>query len=173
MGLLSRLIGGKTNGVSSALHTLGFKRTSTANGIGYDAGLVGRLRQDHRELLRIFAAIKRAAGEGDFDRLPDLLISFKQTFQAHMMLENVKFYIYLQLYCELDAETLSLVCEARKEMDGIGQSVAKFVNAHLACVPTPATLEGFKAELSQIGATLLWRVQLEESRLYALYQPRL
>jgi hypothetical protein len=30
----------------------------------------------------------------------------------------------------------------------------------------------FKAELDQIGVALLWRVQLEESRLYCLYQPR-
>ncbi len=173
MGLLSRLIGGNTNKFSSALYTLRFRRTRAASGIGYDASLVDRLRQDHQELLRIFAAIKRAAGEGDFDRLPDLLTSFKRTFRAHMMLENVKLYIYLQLYCELDAETLSLVCEARKEMDGIGHSVVKFVNAHVANVPTAATIDGFNAELSHIGATLLWRVQLEESHLYVLYQPRL
>lgn len=171
MGFFSRRMG--SNGADWEAMLQGFRDrpTPVVRGLGYDATLVSRLTDDHQELLRIFSAIKKAAAEGHFHLLSALLARFKQTFQAHIMLENVKFYVYVQLYCELDSEALRFVGDARREIDGIARSVVKFLNAHIANVPTAATVDGFNAELSRIGEVLQGRVQVEESRLYSLYQP--
>ncbi len=174
MGFLSRLLYGERGVVANgpALQAPAPVAAGRLGGIAYDAGLVARLEEEHQELVEMFISIKTAAAEGHFHLLPEMLASLKLAFQAHIMLENVKFYVYVQHYFALDEDTLSFVSEVRKEMDGIARSVVKFVNTHTATVPTRETVSLFKVELDQIGVALLWRVQLEESRLYCLYQPR-
>ena len=171
MGFISRLFGGEEKLNEAVMQAAQLKSGGAKGGIAYDAVLVDRLKEDHQELVRIFTAIKTAAGEGRFNQLPELLSGFKLAFQTHVMLENVKFYVYLQQHCAQDTETSSFVSEVRKEMDGIARAVVKFVNTHTATVHTHDTVAGFNAELDNIGAVLLRRVQLEESRLYSLYLP--
>ncbi len=172
MGFLSRLIGGKQGVTEIIAHGPALTVPKNTVGIAYDARLVARLKEEHQELVSIFTAIKMTATEGRFHRLPELLADLKLAFQAHIMLENIKFYSYVQHHFALDEDTLSFVSEVRREMDSIARSVVKFVNTHTATVPTHETVSLFKTELEQIGVALLCRVQLEENRLYTLYLPR-
>lgn len=167
MGLLARLIGNETGRDDSANRASSGKSA----GIAYDAGLVDQLKKDHQGLVVIYTAVKTAANEGRFHEIPDLLTSLKLTFQTHVMQENVKFYVYLQQYYSHDPSTSNFIFDVRKEMEGIARTLIKFVNLHSTTLPTHETVADFNAELDHIGAVLMMRVQLEENRLYSLYQP--
>jgi regulator of sigma D len=166
MGLISKLLG---NGEER--NTRSIKPLDPSGGIAYDPELVNALKADHQELVRIYTAIKSAAAEGHYGGIPDLLANFKLTFQTHIAVENVRFYVYVQQHAALDADTSNFIADVRKEMNSIARAVMRFVDTHMTLPPTPATAAGFDAELDQIGSVLVQRVQLEESRLYSLYQP--
>lgn len=147
-------------------------RPAAANGgIEYDPDLVNKLKADHQELVRIYTAIKTAATEHRYGDIHDLLSDFKLTFQTHLAVENVRFYVYVQQHMALDADTSNFIADVRKEMNNIARAVLKFVDTYMKEPPTPVSATDFNAELDGIGPVLIQRVQLEESRLYSLYQP--
>ncbi len=168
MSILSRLLGGNHDELKS---TRSVKPAAPTGGIAYDGGLVGRLKQDHQELVRIYTAIKTAAAQNRYGDLHDLLADFKLTFQTHIAMENVRFYVYVQQRMAQDTETSNFIAEVRREMNDIARAVMKFVDAYMSAPPTPATVTSFTSELDQIGAVLVQRVDKEENRLYSLYQP--
>lgn len=170
MGLISRLFGGD-NKISEAITQFDQPASTGAGGIRFDPGLVGRLKGEHQELVKIFTAIKDAVADGRFSSVPDLLASFKHTFLNHLGEENVKFYVYMQQCIVLDEETMRFVSGVRREMNDIARAVMKFVDRYIVALPSPATLDSFNNELEQIGEVLVKRVQMEESRLYSLYRP--
>lgn len=165
MGFFSRLFGGK-NKVRESV-----KAATTSGIINYDAQLVDKLKEDHQELVRLFTAIKQSAIDGRFHDLPNLLSDFKMLLQTHLAMENVRFYVYVQQCWASDAETSDFIAELRKEMNNIARAVMKFVETYIATLPNYETVATFNAELDQIGAVLVKRVQLEESHLYSLYKP--
>lgn len=170
MGFFSKLFGGdEEHGVTASKTGKATKWSSSV--IAYDADLVDNLKGEHQELVRVFTAIKTSATEGDLNQLPELLANFKHLFLSHVGLENVKFYVYMQQHQAIDAESLNFISNVRKEMNNIARAVMKFIDAHITTLPSPDTVAGFNAELDQIGAVLIKRVQMEESRLYPLYQP--
>jgi regulator of sigma D len=140
-------------------------------GIAYDPDLVEALKDEHQHLLQGFSAIRRAAAEGRFAQLAELLEQFRLALLNHVALENVKFYVYMQNHAELDSPTVGFIAGVRKEMNAIARTVGRFVDAHLAEAPSYATLTGFNEELDQIGEVLTKRIDLEESQLYPLYRP--
>lgn len=166
MGLISRLMGNEETKNTRSLRPL-----DPGGGIAYDPALVGALKDDHLELVRIHAAIKKAVAESRFGDIRDLLSNFKLAFQTHIAVENVRFYVYVQQHAALDADTSNFIADVRKEMNSIARAVMKFVDTYMTAPPTPASAPGFNNELDQIGSVLVQRVQLEESRLYSLYQP--
>jgi regulator of sigma D len=166
MGFFSKMMGS-----SDPKKTESIRPASATDGIAYDPELVGKLKDDHKELVRIYTAIKTAATENRYAELHDLLANFKLTFQTHLAVENVRFYVYVQQHMALDADTSNFIADVRKEMNNIARAVLKFVDTYMAAPPTPSDVAGFHAELDQIGPVLVQRVQLEESRLYSLYQP--
>lgn len=165
MGFFAKLMGVEEKRTESV------RPAAPDGGIAYDATLVATLKDDHKELVRIYSAIKAAAAENRYGDLHDLLARFKLTFQTHVAVENVRFYVYVQQHMALDTDTSNFIADVRKEMNGIARAVLKFVDAYMAAPPTPVTVTGFCNELDQIGGVLTQRVQLEESRLYSLYQP--
>ncbi len=166
MGLISKLLG---NGEER--NTRSIRPLDPSGGIAYDPGLVGSLKADHQELVRIYTSIKSAATAGHYSDIHDLLANFKLTFQTHIAVENVRFYVYVQQHAALDADTSNFIADVRKEMNSIARAVMKFVDTYMTLPPSPSTVADFNAELDQIGSVLVQRVQLEESRLYSLYQP--
>lgn len=139
--------------------------------IGYDAGLIGKLEAEHRELMGILTAVKKASADGRYSQIPDLLANFKHAFLNHVGLENVKLYVYLQQHGSVDAVTLEFVSGVRKEMNEIARTVMKFVDANIAAAPSPVNVTDFHIQLAQAEAALIKRVQIEEGQLYSLYRP--
>ncbi len=166
MGLISKILGKDEH-----KNTRSIKPLDPSVGITYDPELVNALKNDHQELVHIYTTIKSAVAESRYDDIRNLLSNFKLTFQTHIAVENVRFYVYVQQHAALDADTSNFIADVRKEMNGIARAVMKFVDTYMALPPTPVTISGFNSEFDQIGAVLVQRVQLEESRLYSLYQP--
>ncbi len=166
MGLISKLLGN-----DEGKNTRSIKPLDPSAGIAYDPELVNALKHDHQELVSIYTTIKSAAAESRYGDIRDLLSHFKLSFQTHIAVENVRFYVYVQQHAALDADTSNFIADVRKEMNGIARAVMKFVETYMTVPPTPSTVTGFNAELDEIGAVLVQRVKLEESRLYSLYQP--
>lgn len=139
--------------------------------LAYDPDLVGQLKQNHRDLVAAVAAIKMASAACRFDVLPGLLRNFKRAFQAHTAAENARLYAYVQRRHRANSATSDFVIGVRGQMHGISRTVVSFADAHSASAPTHDTLKSFRAELDLIGALLLKRVHVAESRLYHLYRP--
>lgn len=171
MGFFSRLIASEEETAFPTAKPRRLAADWVAHGVAYDPGLVDKLKLEHQELARLYAAIQAAAAEERFQQISRLLFGLKLVLQKHIMLENVNFYVYLEQNCEPDSDIPPLVSELRREMDGIARLVVKFVNAHTLHVPTSGTVDRFTAELEQIGNVLFSRMQMEEEHLYAIYQP--
>jgi hypothetical protein len=165
MGLFSFLFG------SSAKEVEVSKETAPHTGISYDASLIYKLKEDHQELVRLFTAIKSAATGDRFEEIPGILSEFKLALQTHLAVENVRFYVYVQQHYANDVDTSNFITGLRSEMNGIARAVMKFTEKHAADHLTHSTVGIFITELDEIGAVLVKRVQLEESRLYSLYHP--
>ncbi len=142
-----------------------------SEGVTYDPALLDTLKQEHQELGRLYASLKAAAQESRFQQISRLLFGFKLVLQKHIMLENVRFYVYLEQNAEPGSEILRVISELRREMDGIARMVVKFVNTYTVHAPTAGTVDRFIAELDEIGNVLFARVEMEEEHVYPVYQP--
>ncbi len=167
MGLLSRMLNEEENDGDIRLR----KPVAPAGGIAYDADLVAKLREDHRELVRTYTAIKAATVASRFGDLHELLSYFKTAFQAHIAMENIRFYVYLQQHAAQDEAMSDFIATVRKEMSSIARAVVKFADTYMSAPPTAETAARFSGELDKIVAVLVQRVEKEENQIYTLYQP--
>ena len=148
---------------------VGAKPTRTIN---YDPGLITSLKNDHHDLVEIF---QRVWSEGyevhNFHKLSDLLMQFKSGFQAHLIKENVRFYVYLEQALAEDVHTLQIVKDFRTDMNEIANAVVQFCKRYTREAYTQEMVRDFKRDYHKIGEALTRRVTLEERELYTLYQP--
>ncbi len=170
-GFLSRLfgMGGKDEASAKAAKLQSAIKTAPRALINFDDGLIDKLKIDHAELLRLHGELKFVSEHGDFSALPDLLKSFRLALQTHVMVENVKFYAYLQQHFAKDADLMAYISDVKREMDSIARAVVKFTNNYASQRLTPGKAAEFRKELDDIGGTLVKRVGLEETKLYTLY----
>ncbi len=145
--------------------------TRHEGGIRYDADLVPSLKQDYQNLLGIYGEVSRAAADSRFDLVKSRLHDLKHNLQTHLVVENVRFYVYLQQHLASDQNASALIADLRKEMDGIARAAVQFVNRYETAEFTPELAETFRKELAGIGEVLVKRISTEESRLYTLYMP--
>lgn len=140
--------------------------------IGYDPTLVNSLKKDHHALVDIFQRIWSEGYERqDYHRLAELLTQFKSSFQAHLIKENVRFYVYLEQTLTDDVHTLQIVKDFRADMNEIANAVVQFCKRYTHEAYTAEMIRDFKRDYQKIGEALTRRVSLEEQELYTLYQP--
>jgi hypothetical protein len=138
-------------------------------GISYEPQLIDMLMEDHQELIEIFTEINAAAIAGHYRRIPAKLSEFKLALQTHIAVENVHLYVYIQQHYARDVETSDFVTGLRSEMNGIARAAVRFAEKYAETPPVASTSASFVFALEEIGAVLVKRVQMEESRLYSLY----
>ncbi len=137
--------------------------------ISYDAYLIEDLKKDHRTLLAHYMQIEKSARSQQFREVRSELSHFKTLFHQHILLENVKLYVYLTHCLESDSEQYKVVKEMRTDMRHIGKAVNQFID-HYDVWPWSAEMETqFIIELEQIGDALAARIKTEEEQLYPLY----
>ncbi|QKX17633.1 hemerythrin domain-containing protein [Microbulbifer sp. YPW1] len=139
--------------------------------ISFDPNLIHDLKGDHKELIQIYQRIWSEGYERqDFQKISELLKAFKSTFQAHLIKENVSFYVYLEQSLSDDNHTLQIVKDFRSDMNDIANAVVQFCKRYSREVFTGKMLMDFKQDYEKIGEALTRRVSLEERELYTLYR---
>ncbi|SDZ92103.1 hemerythrin domain-containing protein [Microbulbifer marinus] len=150
----------------------GYSGTNAGRTISYDPSLINALKKDHYTLIDIFQRIWSEGYEKqDFRQLSQLLTQFKSGFQAHLIKENVRFYVYLEQALAGDAHTLQIVKDFRTDMNEIANAVVQFCKRYTHEAFTQEMNRDFKRDYQKIGEALTRRVTLEENELYTLYQP--
>lgn len=172
MRLFSRLLGRRNAEPPESPAAAEPEQPATRAGrVAYDADLIAALENGHRELLRICSAVQTAAAESRYNDVQHLLTHFKLAFQAHVGMENARFYAYLQPRIAHNAEAADLIAEVLRRMNEIGYEVLKVVDAYIAYPPTHLTEVQFKYDFEHMATLLASRVEKLETRLYPLYRP--
>lgn len=145
------------------------KHVAPNTNISYDPELVAKLEADHKRLLMMFTAITKMAEKEEFHKIPKALNTFRRTLNAHLLLENVKLYIYLKNCLASDPASLELMTGMQVEMQAIARAVAKFLKKYITLSWTPEMKRDFAKELARVGSILVDRIDSEEETLYSLY----
>lgn len=138
--------------------------------IPYDAQLIPQLKNDHRQLVSLFGQFVKSGKMLDNAKMLKQLGQFKDLFNAHLLLEYTKLYIYMDYTFRDIKENHELILEFRKEMNLIGKAVRAFCQKWMAQGVTMDNLNDFKHETDEIGKVLVHRISTEEERLYSIYE---
>lgn len=139
--------------------------------IRYSPTLVDELKNDHKDLLALYMAIKSSFERGDYGDVSTKLNEFRVGLQGHLLTENVRFYIYIDRVHGQDQMNSELIRSFRREMDGIGRTALNFLQKYEMIGVDKALASAFAADFAAIGAVLTERIKKEESVLYPLYMP--
>ncbi|MCV2219397.1 hemerythrin domain-containing protein [Thauera sp. Sel9] len=139
--------------------------------IRYSADLIEHLVRDHRSMLDCVGEIGRAARSGRLDEAVPLLERFRTDLHGHLLVENVRLYVYLEHTLASDPASHALMHEFRHDMDEIGKKVVAFLTRYARLGEDPSLAAGFVADLDVVAAALADRIRREEDVLYPLYAP--
>lgn len=137
----------------------------------YDPDLVKHLAADHATLQATLARLEDHARHRQFAKIPAALERFRIDLLRHIEDEDVHFYAYVERALRDDPLVSERLERARARMAGIARMVALFARRYTELRVTPATREAFLRDLDVIASLLGDRIALEETVLYALYQP--
>ena len=145
---------------------------TTRRHVDYDPKLIDKLLSDHSRLGGLYARIGEAHKKDEHEDVRRFLQHFKSSLQAHILVENVRFYAYVEALNADDPDNSRLMHEFRREMNAIARQVVEFVktyqNSHFA---TEAEHERFTQDYARVGTLLEQRLDREENELYPLYAP--
>ncbi len=141
----------------------------TGNGIAYDPTLIDKLKDDHAALFALHRTLFESVAANRFDAIPDDLLLFRRAFQTHLLVESVRFYIYLEKLLVANPDELAYARSLKHEMNGIAKTVGSFIETWSTRPPTAQTARTFVEQLNAIGQAFAQRVEVEESTLYTLY----
>jgi hypothetical protein len=141
----------------------------TPAGISFNPNLIAKLKDDHQDLFAIYTRLCDSGKASKFTKITDDLIVLRRAFNGHILLENVRFYVYLEKLLKNHSEERNYVHSLRKDMNGIASAVGGFCEKWITNPVSAQTQSEFNAELKGIGGALTARVELEESTLYTLY----
>jgi hypothetical protein len=138
-------------------------------GISYNPNLIAKLKDDHQELFAIYTRLHESGISSRFAKITDDLVILRRAFHGHILLENVRFYVYLEKLLKNHVDEKNYVHTLRRDMNGIASAVSSFCDKWITNPVSAHTQAEFNAELQGIGGALTSRVELEESTLYTLY----
>lgn len=146
-------------------------RPAPGTSIYYDPELIPKLKKDHSDLLNMYNRIDTALSKEKFESIPQLLSEFRSGLQAHLLVENVRLYVYLRHQLATNMETADLINGFSREMEDIGRVVMGFIRKYSDSAIDATNVAAFTQEFKGIGAALVKRIQREENDLYSLYMP--
>lgn len=145
-------------------------RHSSQRSSRYDPELVANLRNDHRELAAMYDQLGRSVRDGHYTRMSNALLAFRTRLEAHLLMENVRLYAYLEQTLA-DGHITAVVGEFRREMKDFVARALRFVQLYQQAGVSSANADEFMREYDEIGKLLMARVAREENDLYPLYSP--
>lgn len=168
MGLFDFLLGKKNVAAAQAEKTDG---APMRPGVQFDPHFIPQLVEDHRSLVALFVAVKKANEAGDFPAVQKALQEFQMALNMHLAVENAKFYAYLRRTLHENSPEMRIMNDFFDEMQEIGKVVTRFLRQYTLADFTAQIQAAFSQELDAIGAALSSRIDREEQTLYKLYAP--
>ena len=140
--------------------------------IGYDPLLINRLKADQQRMLDLFTQIQSLLVTHDYDGVKRKLGEFRIILQDHLMIANVKFYVYVSRQLADDAARTAIMNDYRREMLANSRQIMDFLRTYSAVRLDDSFAETFQIELLVIGSALVQRIEREQAALFPLYQAR-
>lgn len=137
----------------------------------YDPNLIKHLKADHASLQATLARLEDQAHRCQFAKLPGTLARFHADLLHHIAEEDEHFYAHVARSLRDDPLVSERLDRASARMAGIARMVTLFVRHYTDIGVAAPTRDAFLRDLDVITALLGDRIELEETSLYALYQP--
>ncbi|WP_158527283.1 hemerythrin domain-containing protein [Pelagibaculum spongiae] len=145
------------------------KSVAPGTGISFKPDLIKKYSSDHQELLGLYGQVAEKLQQQEFSAIPALLKRLQDALRAHLLDENLNFYIYMQHCYKADEDNLELISEYRREMTDIGRTAFSFLKQYGEPGADVSSAE-FRSVFDQIGEVLTRRIDAEENYLYPLYR---
>lgn len=147
-------------------------KSAPGTNIYYDPGLIDKLKSDHKVLLGVFTRLVDSAKEKKFEKAKQYISELDNGLRAHLLLENIKLYVYLVHAQANNQGTSAIIQEFRDEMDAIGRVVTSFINKYKKADFSNEQIQAdLVTDLGVIGGALVDRIKREEQVLYPIYMP--
>ena len=137
----------------------------------YDPTLIKHLTADHANLLESLGRLEDHAQHRQFVKIPGTLARFRTDLLRHIEEENLHFYAYVAHALREDPLVAERLDRTSARMAGIARLVCLFTKHYTDIPVTQANRDAFIRDLDVIASLLGDRIELEETSLYALYQP--
>lgn len=137
----------------------------------YDPNLIASLKSDHVSLRETLEELENYILHQQFAKIPDMLNRFGEALQSHLDEEREHFYRRVAICVRDDPATSAFVERANVKMDGIARQITIFTKHYKDIGVCRVNRDAFRHDLEVIAALLNERIELEETSLYALYQP--
>lgn len=137
----------------------------------YDPALIKHLKSDHALLQDSLGRLEDHAQHRQFAKIPRTLARFRGDLQRHIEEESEHFYAYVAHALREDPLVAERLERTSARMAGIARLVTLFTKHYTDTPVTPANRDAFIRDLDVIASLLADRIELEETTLYALYQP--
>ncbi len=135
----------------------------------YKPELVATLKDDHQILFNIVGRIQKAVDNKNWSTVTKELQIFREKIYAHLLIENIDLYIYLQRSLADDPVNLKMMRELQKEMSGISTAVVNFLSKYKTLEKEANLQEEFPSEFNDVCDVLVRRIECEERVLYPMY----
>lgn len=144
-------------------------KTAPGTAIQFSPDLLTQLTQEHKQLTATFGEIRAVFERGDYKKTTQKLNEFRSLFQAHLLTENVRLYIYLERSFSNDETVYELIKNLRREMDGIARTALAFLEKYETIGIDKDIEASFAHDMETVGNELTYRIESEENTLYPLY----
>jgi len=152
------------------------KKNNNQNALGkkiyFERDLIKKLTKDHVMALKALQKVIVAYELKKPKKTKKKLKKFKSIFTDHLVLENLKLYLYLKHSFKKGSLKYIQVTEFRKEMKKISKYVITFVDKYKTKIKAQKNTYKFRKEFLGVYLTLKKRFKREEKELFPLYKDR-
>jgi hypothetical protein len=141
-----------------------------APSVAYSETLLDELKQDHRDLLRLFRTTVEMHGKKDCDNAWQGLKRFVYVWRVHAQKENLQLYTYLRQCLDNDARSIAEINALRNDAVLIGRALSDCVARYEGMAWSIDMRQRFGEELGALDKTLAMRFMKEESDLFSMYR---
>ncbi len=134
-------------------------------------GLIEALRNQHKELLQLFADLERAAEQENDGACRAALERFARALNSHLAIENRYLYGYFARHGHPDPDISRRLEDMATDMMHVGRILHRFLGKHSRASLQPGEFAQLRRDLRPVGEVLAHRIHEEESFLYPLYAP--
>ena len=140
--------------------------------LNYNSKLVSMLESDHRKLFELYGELIEIFNlDNNFRNVNAKLIEFKMALEIHLMVEDTQLYGYLEQKYADNQMVTGFIKDVQNEMKLIAETAILFIRKYADVRMYNENKNNFIRDLEGIGKVLTKRIEMEESRLYTLYQP--